>query len=82
MLHLPKLIWKPGSNDSGICTAVPRELVRATGGDRAGDSCTFPFDYENYTFNSCVESNVVSSNVVSSNERNRGISFLLIENPS
>ncbi|XP_060598946.1 uncharacterized protein LOC132752620 [Ruditapes philippinarum] len=43
----------------GVCVPVHKEVVNTIGGDKAGDTCIFPFDYGNYTFNTCVEDNSV-----------------------
>ena len=44
---------------SGICRAVYKNTVKAYAGDKAGDTCIFPFDYKGLTYNSCVEDNTV-----------------------
>ncbi|KAL4228624.1 Multiple epidermal growth factor-like domains protein 10 [Mactra antiquata] len=43
----------------GICTPAYKKTVSAIGGDMAGDTCIFPFDYGDYTFNSCIEDNTM-----------------------
>ncbi|KAH3704407.1 hypothetical protein DPMN_079463, partial [Dreissena polymorpha] len=44
---------------TGVCTPVYKYTVTASGGDKAGDRCVFPFDWTDYTYNSCVEDNLV-----------------------
>ena len=44
---------------SGICTAVKKHAIKAVGGDMAGDTCIFPFDFGSKTYYTCVEDNKV-----------------------
>ncbi|XP_021366288.1 uncharacterized protein LOC110458731 [Mizuhopecten yessoensis] len=43
----------------GICSAVPQDEIKAYGGDNAGDTCIFPFQYGINSYGSCVETNAV-----------------------
>ncbi|XP_052282572.1 uncharacterized protein LOC127879619 [Dreissena polymorpha] len=48
-----------GSQLMSVCTPVYKNTVTASGGDKAGDRCVFPFDWIDYTYNTCVEDNLV-----------------------
>ena len=43
----------------GICRAVYKKITKAYGGDKVGDTCLFPFDYNGVTYSSCVDDNSV-----------------------
>ncbi|XP_060070005.1 uncharacterized protein LOC132550023 [Ylistrum balloti] len=43
----------------GICSAIPQEEIKAYGGDNAGDTCVFPFQYGTNSYGSCIQSNSV-----------------------
>ena len=38
---------------------MKKRAIKAVGGDMAGDTCIFPFDYGPLTYYSCVEDNIV-----------------------
>ena len=43
----------------GICRAISKKSTKAYGGDKVGDTCIFPFDYNGATYSSCVDDNSV-----------------------